>query len=256
MPAGISTGAVLRAIRETRSAARRPGSLVVSGPLAEQLARDLASGGEVTAIRMGGDPAGALAVVIVAAGEAADAEVDLARRAAREIVPVIAVQLDPASDPELPYVLATDVVACPPGEGFPVEALARALTRRLGSPAAGLAARLPALREGVTSELSRQTSVRNALVALLPFSGSAHLPLMTLNQLRLALALGVAHGREPGPESAPETGAVLVAGPLFRAVARRAVRALPVAAPLVQAAIAYAGTRALGEAATLRPAAD
>jgi hypothetical protein len=256
MPAGLSAGAVLRAVRDARAAARKPGALVVSGPLAEQLARDLATGGDGGAIRLGGDPAAALAVIVVAAGDATDAEIDLARRATRELVPVIAVQLDPASDPELPYVLATDVVPCPPGQGFPVEAVARALTRRLGSSAAGLAARLPALREGITAELTRQTSVRNALVALLPLSGSAHLPVLTLNQLRLALALGVANGREPGPESAPEAGAVLVAAPALRSLARRAVRTLPIAPALVQAAIAYAGTRAVGEAAARRTAAD
>jgi len=37
----------------------------------------------------------------------------------------------------VPYVLATDIVRARPGEGFPVDELARALARRLGENGTG-----------------------------------------------------------------------------------------------------------------------
>ena len=46
----------------------------------------------------------------------------------------------------VPYVLAEDMVRVPPGQGFPVDAIARAVARRLGENGTALAAKLPVLR--------------------------------------------------------------------------------------------------------------
>jgi hypothetical protein len=252
MPLGISARSVLMTFRDARNEAERPARLIVSGPLAEQLARELAEGGVPDTVRLGGEVAGADAVVLVVAGEAAAPEIELGRRAKREAVPVIGVQLDPAVNPELPYVLATDVVPCPRGEGFPVDAIARVLGRRLGDRAAGLAAALPRLHDGVSRELTRAAAVRNAIVALRPKSGEAHLPAMTLTQVRLALAQSIANGREVGSATAPDIGAVLAAAPALRELSRRVVLHAPIARRLVEAGVAYAATFAVGKASSLR----
>ena len=51
-----------------------------------------------------------------------------------------------ATDVDVPYVLATDVVPCPPGRGLPGRGDRRAIARRLGEEGTALAARLPVLR--------------------------------------------------------------------------------------------------------------
>jgi uncharacterized protein (DUF697 family) len=72
---------------------------------------------------------------------------------------------------------------------------------------------------------------------------------LTLNQLRLVLRLAAAHGVEVDQQRLPEVLATIGAGLGFRAVARQLLGAVPVAGWLVKGGIAYAGTRALGEAA-------
>lgn len=253
MPAGLAATAVLRALRDARDAAASTGALLVVGPMAEQLARSLAAGGDQGAVRLTGPPASMDAVVLVLAGAPAPEEVEVARRAARASVPVVAVQLDPAYAAEIPYVLATDVVACPPGEGFPLAALGRVLARRLGAAAYPLAGALPRLREAVSSQAARQAAAQNALVPLLPVRREAHFPVLALNQLRLTLGLSVAQGREPGRAGPLDAAGTLAGALALRGLARAVVPRLPVGRRLARSAIAYAGTLALAEAAVRRP---
>jgi uncharacterized protein (DUF697 family) len=63
------------------------------------------------------------------------------------------------------------------------------------------------------------------------------------------LRIGAAYGVELDQERLPEVLAVIGSGLAFRAVARQALGVVPVAGWVVKGAIAYAGTRALGEAA-------
>ena len=67
--------------------------------------------------------------------------------------------------------------------------------------------------------------------------------------LRLEQAFGLDTDRR---ERAPELLATIAAGFGFRAVARQLLDLVPVAGWAVQGAVAYAGTRALGEAALMR----
>jgi uncharacterized protein (DUF697 family) len=66
---------------------------------------------------------------------------------------------------------------------------------------------------------------------------------LTLNQIRLVLRIGAAYGVEIDQQRLPEVLATVAAGFGFRAFARQLLGAIPVAG------VAYAGTRALGEAA-------
>jgi len=63
------------------------------------------------------------------------------------------------------------------------------------------------------------------------------------------LRICAAYGLEVDAQRAPEIVATVAAGLGFRAVAREALGAIPVAGWILKGAIAYAGTRAVGEAA-------
>ena len=75
------------------------------------------------------------------------------------------------------------------------------------------------------------------------------MPILTLNQIRLVLRLALAHGQEIDRERAVELLGVVGAGFGFRAIARQLLDFVPFAGWAVKGAIAYTGTRAIGEAA-------
>jgi uncharacterized protein (DUF697 family) len=69
----------------------------------------------------------------------------------------------------------------------------------------------------------------------------------------MVLRLEQAHGLDADPrERAPEVLATIAAGLGLRAVARQLLTVVPVAGWAVKGAVAYAGTRALGEATVKR----
>jgi len=170
------------------------------------------------------------------------------KAAKRARVPVVVVQTGTQAF-EVPYVLATDVVMCRPGEGFPVEEIAAAVSARLGEAGTGLAARVPCLREPLCHELIESFSRRNGILGVAIFIPGADFPVLTLNQIRLVLRIGAAYRVEIDQQRLPEVLATVAAGFGFRAVARQLLGAIPVAGWAVKGGIAYAGTRALGEAA-------
>lgn len=245
----LNPAAVWGLLKEARAATGGEGQLQVSGALAGQLARELARGGSPGTVREGGDVEGATALVHVLAGEVTDADRSALKAANRAGTPVVAVQTGSEELWDVPYVLATDVVFCPPGTGFPLERIAAALAARLGERATSLAARLPVMREPVCRELIRDFSRKNGILGAAIFVPGADLPVLTLNQIRLVLRLAAAHGVEIDQSRLPEVLAVVGSGFGFRLVAREALGLVPVAGWALKGAIAYAGTRALGEAA-------
>ncbi len=233
--------AVLAVMRELRRGHgdQRPLGVAGARELVPLLARELCDGGDASAVVEGRTTDVAALVWVGPADEAA-------LRAADEAgVPIVAV-----SEAEtLPYVLATDVVRVRPGEGFPVDRVAAALARRLGESGTALAARLPALRGAVCAELIRSASRRNGLIGAAVFVPGVDFPVLTLNQVRLVLRLALAHGREIDNQVAVELLGVVGAGLGLRTVAREALDLVPVAGWAIKGAIAYTGTRAIGEAA-------
>jgi uncharacterized protein (DUF697 family) len=245
----LNAGAVFGLVRELRTAAHDTMPLQVSGLLAEQLAKELRAGGDASLVRVGGDPALAAVLVLVLAGEAGDEERELLRAADRASTPIVAVQTGRDADLDVPYVLATDVVPSPPGSGFPVPEIAAVLAVRLGEDGTGLAARLPVLREPVCRALIASFSRRNAVLSAGIFVPGADFPVLTTNQLRLVLRIAAAHGQEIDAQRAPEILATIGNGLACRRLAHRALAVIPVAGWALQGAVAYAGTRTVGEAA-------
>jgi len=249
--AGLGVRDVVGVVRDAQATAAAPARLVVYGLLAEELAKSLRTGStRAGAVQVGSNPAHASALVVVVAGAPGPAEERVLRQAARHSTPVLVVQTDPRVAHSSPYVLATDVVDCPPGQGFPVPEIARGLARVLGRNGIGLAAQLPVLRDPVAADLIRTASWQAAAIGVAPWSKRAHFPAMTLLQWRLVLDLAAVHGKPMGTDSAPELGAVTGTGLGVRGVVRRLPRL-----PLIGGATGYLATRAIGEAAIRRHAA-
>jgi hypothetical protein len=245
----VSPGRLRRLLLEIAESGRGEHPLAVGGAseaylLRQQLLRGRAA---AAAVLLGG-PEGAAAYVHVLAGELGDEDLVVLRRARRLGVPAIVVAMGIADEPTIPYVPATDVVWVGAGQAFPLEAIARTLAARLRERGAPLAARVPLLRTPVSEQLVRSFARRNGVLAAAPWIKTG-LPVLALNEFRLVLRLAQAYGlADDPPERLPELALALGAGFGLRAL----VRLVPDARWPVKAAIAYAGTRALGEAARLR----
>jgi uncharacterized protein (DUF697 family) len=240
--AKLGPAAFLSVVREVRAGAgdRRP--IVVAGAreLVPLVTKALRGGGEPTAVREGGRPDGG--AVLVWIGKADEAAL---RAAALAHVPIVGL----TEGESLPYVLDTDIVAVRPGEGVPVEDIAARIAAALGETGTDLAARLPVLRAAVVDELIRLTARKNAIVAAAVIVPGADLPVLTLNQARLVLRIALAHGRDVDGSRLAELLGVVGAGFGLRALARRLLGLVPVAGWAARGAVAYAGTKAIGEAA-------
>lgn len=224
------------------------GPIVVSGMLAEQLAKELGKGAAAGAVVLdeGGAASAAEVLVHVLAGEPSGADEMLVRAADRRGTPVLIVQLWPQADWTPPYVLTPFVVECRAGEGFPLREIAdRIVEASEHGPA--LASRVPELKQAVAYGVVRQAMVRSVLLGVAGAEKGAARPLIALEQIRMLARLrstttGSA-GSDEMPVVAGAAAVALSAGFAFRGVARSVRHVLP--APLGDAAVAAAGTWAL-----------
>jgi uncharacterized protein (DUF697 family) len=233
--------ALLSLVREVRrgSGDQRPLAVAGARELLPIIARQLREGGDPAAVVEGRV---ANAAVLVWVGPADE---DALRAADRAGVPIVAV----TDADEVPYVLATDLVRIPPGQGFPIDEIAHAVARKLGESGTALAARLPMLRRAVCDELIRSFAKKNAIISAAVFVPGVDMPILTLNQGRLVLRIALAHGETVDNQRALELLGVVGAGLGFRAVARELLDFVPVAGWALKGGIAYAGTKAVGEVA-------
>ncbi len=252
----VSVGALRSLVKEVQVSARDEKPLVVGGAreLAAVLRRELGREAKPGAVRHDDEPKGAAVLVYVLAHEPSEEDGLALKRARRARVPIVAVAVGRvAEDVSIPFVLATDVVRVGAGEGFPVEKIAHVIAARLGEGGAPLAARLPMLRRAVCGQLVAGFARKNGIVAAAAFLPGVDLPVLALNQVRMLLRLEQAYGLEIDlRQRAPELLGTVAAALGLRAVARELLTAVPVAGWAVKGAVAYGGTRALGEAAVRR----
>ena len=248
MNAKLHPLAVWGLVKEARTALEDDRPLLVTGALAATVEQELGRGGSPGAVTSRGSVEHAAALVRVLAGRPTEDDEQALRAANRAGVPVVAVQTGTESF-DVPYVLATDVVVCRPGTGFPTENIARVLAARLGESATPLAARLPVLRDPVCDALIESFSRKNGILGAAIFVPGADFPVLTLNQVRLVLRLASAHGIEVDQHRLPEVLGTVATAFGLRAVARQVLGAVPIAGWALKGGIAYAGTRAVGEAA-------
>jgi uncharacterized protein (DUF697 family) len=241
--------AVVKLVRELRSTTtdRRPLVLGGARSLVDALRRELVRDGDASAVRVGSALDGSAALVFVLAGAPTEEDERLLREADIRGVPLLVLGPEPTTP--IPYALATDVLPLRPGEGFPLEELGRRLAAKDENGAVALAARLPALRRGVADALVARVARQNAAIAAAVFIPGVDFPVLTLNQLRLVLRIAAANGEEIDAGRLPEILGVVGTALGFRALARQAHGVIPIAGWAVQGAVAYAGTRTLGEAA-------
>jgi uncharacterized protein (DUF697 family) len=244
----LAPAAVFNLLRELRTAAAGRKPIVVGGArvLAEALRRELLRGGDESAVRAGTPEGGAALVYLLGGDVTADDERAL-RAAESANVPIVVLGPDPRTP--IPYVLATDVLPLRPGEGFPLDELARLLAGKIDEEATQLAARLPVLRSAIADALIARVARQNGVLGAAVFVPGADFAVLTLNQLRLVLRLAAMHGEALDAQRLPEVLGVVGGGLGFRAVARQLLSVVPVAGWAVKGGIAYTGTRALGEAA-------
>jgi uncharacterized protein (DUF697 family) len=258
----IKPTAVFQVAREVKTAAGNAKPILLSGEavVVGEIAEALGAGGDPSCVRaLPGRTPGAssledaeLLVHVVAGGTPGPDEEEVFRVADRRQVPVLCV-LAGADDPDaalaVPYVLATDVVAFRPGEPAPIEGILDEIASRLGDKGYALAAKLPAIRRGVCEHIVTTFARQNGILGVVIFIPGADMPALTLNQIRMVLRIGGAYGAEVDRERALEILGVVGAGLGFRAIARELVSLVPFGGFAIKGAVAFAGTRAVGEAA-------
>ena len=251
MPQKLSPETVWSAVKTARSTAAGGGWIAVGGApqLAEVLARELGRDAAPGAVRVATRADGATVLVYVLTGPATEEDRNALRASTLAHVPAVAVLADASLEMRVPHVPATNLVRVPAGRGFPVDQIATVIAQALGDDGASLAARVPVVRAAVCEALITAYARRAGLIGVAVFLRGADMPALTLNQIRLVLLLGVAHGIDVDRERLPEVLAVVGSGIAFRTAARRLLVSVPRASWLVKGAFAYGGTRAIGEAA-------
>jgi hypothetical protein len=228
---------------------RSTGPIVVSGMLAEQLAKELGAGADPGGVVVGGDRPDAAVHVRVIAGDPSPEDEALVAAADARGVEVVLVELWPQADWTRPFVLSPFVVECRAGEGFPTREIADRIVEAC-EDAPVLAARVPVVAEATRSALVKQAVIRSALLGLLSPGGRRTRPLLVLEQARLVSRLRAVSSGPAVSDELPVVGggavAALASGFALRGAARSAGSVLP--APLVNAAVAAAGTWALARA--------
>jgi uncharacterized protein (DUF697 family) len=144
-----------------------------------------------------------------------------------------------------------DVIMSPEGE--PYEAafaqLASWIAERLEGSRVALAQAYPFLRHSCAAAMTRQMSFTNALVATAFFLPGADMPLLTFNQIRLAMQIAALHGLPLGMARLSELAAVVGIGACSRALARVAASRIGRLGFLLRPGLAFAATSAIGIAA-------
>ena len=247
MPAGIGIGRIAGLVRDVRAFEGAALRIAISGPGAEDLATALAADGDRGATSVDGTPATAALALRLIDGDPSEDDRAVLRRLGKAGTPVIVVRRGGSG--RVPHVLADDVVDVDLDPLQAITEIATAIARAAGPAGLSLAARLPMLRTPVSRRLIATTSLANAALAGLARGAQPQLPLLALAQTRMLLLLGVTRGatlpRDP-------KGLVRAAAPSLVAAlgtgigARACVRRLQGGGPIVRAAVAYGGTRALG----------
>ena len=221
------------------------GPIVVSGVLAEQLAKQLGAGATVGSVVFGAGapPANTSALVHVIAGDPSDEDVEVVRRATTNGTAVVLVELWPQEDWTPPFVLTPFVVECRAGEGFPIREIADRIAEATEDSAA-LAAAVPTIRDAAWAGAVKQAVARAALIGLAADRFGASRPLISLEQVRMVGRLRRMSSAEELAEDrsmlAGSAAVVIASGFAFRHAARGARGLLP--DPVVNAAVAAGGT--------------
>ncbi|WP_058270306.1 hypothetical protein [Olsenella massiliensis] len=146
--------------------------------------------------------------------------------------------------------LVTYVVASDPARALD-EIASWALAAR-PEKAVAFAANFSFARARAVEAIVARCARENALVGTVAIIPGADLPVMTLNQAKMALEIAAACGEELRIASVADLAGVLGAGFAYRALARALVGAIPGIGRAVKGGVGYLGTQATGRAVARR----
>lgn len=106
----------------------------------------------------------------------------------------------------------------------------------------------PCVRRPLALESVNETAVQNAGIGVVAIIPGADLPLMTLNQVKMLLAMAAAYGEELSLGRIKEILAIVGGAFACRSVARQAIGIVPGIGWVVKGGIGYVGTVAMGHA--------
>lgn len=115
-----------------------------------------------------------------------------------------------------------------------------------------VAANFEFCRSMETERLIQRCAMTNAAVGTVDVLHGADLPIMLVNQSKLAFDLAASHGEGMSASRVAEVAAVVAAGLVYRAVSRGVSSRVPGLAFAVRGAVGYAGSVATGRALALR----
>ncbi|WP_028264305.1 DUF697 domain-containing protein [Atopobium fossor] len=107
-------------------------------------------------------------------------------------------------------------------------------------------------RRAKVNQLVRTCALQNAAVGAINFIPGADMPVMTTNQMRLALDIAQVYGREQDLSRMGDIAAVVGAGMVYRGAARALLGAIPVAGIVAKAGVGFGGTVSTGRALAAR----
>jgi uncharacterized protein (DUF697 family) len=136
-------------------------------------------------------------------------------------------------------------------DGDGVADVMNAVVRALGDLAAPAARANPVLRPAAARRIVAEASRRAGVVGALPLAG-ADMPALAYLQIRMVARLAIVYDRPITPERALDALAIVGAGYGWRAIGRAAVSVVPVAGWAAGGAVAFTGTRVVGETAQAR----
>ena len=115
-----------------------------------------------------------------------------------------------------------------------------------------LAANFSFLRSAKISEIIRRYSKENALIGAISLIPGADLPIMTVNQFRMAFEIAAACGVRLRITRITDLAGILGAGFAYRSLARSLVSAIPIVGWAIKGGVGYLGTQTTGHALALR----
>lgn len=133
-----------------------------------------------------------------------------------------------------------------------LDALAEWLLKALPNLELALATNFSFIREIRVDQLINESAKKNAAVGVITLIPGADLPVMTINQLKMAIDIAAMYGFDLSKERLPEIVGVIANGLLFRGLARGALSFIPVFGWALKGAFGYAGTLAAGRALKAR----
>ena len=110
-----------------------------------------------------------------------------------------------------------------------------------------LATLFPEVKDTVIAQMIKGCATENAAIALIPFLGSADMPAMVANQVKMAIGIAAVNGKQISWAMTPEILSVIGAGYLFRQI----VRLVPVNSSVikngVKVGVGFGGTYLIGK---------